>query len=133
MKTITATELNNCLASHKLWVETNGKQGQRANLVGANLSYSNLYGACLEGANLENANLYGANLVGANLSYSNLTGANLKWANLEGANLIGTILEKKVEKQPEASPCKVENTRQDLEKLAKEHGFKIVSLGLELL
>jgi len=107
MKTMTVTELKSILASHKLWVETKGKQGQRANLVGAalsgtylcdanlegaNLLYSNLEGANLTCANLEGANLVGANFCDANLKGANLEGANLVGANLEGANLEGAIL-----------------------------------------
>ena len=150
MKTITKTELKSILAEHKLWLESNGKQGTRADLTdadltganlpcadlwGANLRGANLRGANLRGANLTDANLWGANLVNADLTRANLRGADLRGAKLEGADLTGTILDKE-EKQPEVSPCKVENvagTRQALEKLAKEHGFKIVSLGLELL
>ena len=115
-----ASELKEILDQHKLWIETNGVQGQRANLRGANLTRANLYCANLRGANLEHANLYCANLQGA---------------DLQGADLTGTILEKnKAEKQPEVSSVKSEtSTRQAFEKLAKEHGFKIVSLGLELL
>ena len=113
---ITATELKSILASHKLWVETKGKQGQRANLENASLTY----------ANLEGANLEGANLVGANL-----TDANLEGANLVGANLIGTILEKKVENH--ASVKAENNIRLEFEALAKKHGMKIESLTLSLI
>ena len=117
MKTITATELQNILASHKLWLETNGKQGvfailRDADLRGANLTYANLGNANLGGADLTDADLTDADLTGANLSYANLRGANLGGsslmdANLEYANLTdadltdadltGTILEKKKE------------------------------------
>lgn len=89
MKTITATELQNILAEHKLWLETGVKQGARANLEGANLVGANLTGANLRGANLENAYLEYANLWDADL-----TGANLVGADLTGADLTGTILEK---------------------------------------
>ena len=47
------------------------------NLSGADLSYSNFYGA----------NLYNTNLEGADLSYSDLTKADLSRANMRGANL----------------------------------------------
>ena len=87
MKTITATELQNILASHKLWVETNGKQGTRASLEGADLR-----GVYLRGVNLYGADLNCANLYGADLRDADLTGA-----NLTGANLTGTILEKNKE------------------------------------
>jgi Pentapeptide repeats (8 copies) len=82
-----ASELKEILGQHKLWIETNGKQGERADLEGANLQ-----GADLEGANLESAILWGANLTDAYLGGANLTVANLKGAILCGANLTGAIL-----------------------------------------
>ena len=57
MKKITATELKSILTEHKLWLESNGKQGTRAILRGANLRGANLYGAKLWGASLWGANL----------------------------------------------------------------------------
>ena len=155
MKKITETELKSILDQHKSWVETRGKQGYFAYLAGADLTGANLYGAYLWDANLTGANLsgadlncadlHGANLRDADLEFADLHGANLRDANLTGADLTGanlvdadltnTILEKnKTEKQPDVSSVKSEtSTRQVFEKLAKEHGFKIVSLGLELL
>ena len=65
-----ASELNQILAQHQLWIETNGVQGERAHL---------------EGADLEGANLAGANLTRANLTRANLTRAYLGGANLTGA------------------------------------------------
>jgi uncharacterized protein YjbI with pentapeptide repeats len=64
----------------------------RANLIGADLSRADLIGANLIGADLSRANLIGANLIGANLSRANLIGANLSRANLSGANLSGANL-----------------------------------------
>ena len=108
MKTITVTELATILASHKLWSESLGEEGIRADLEGVNLESSNLEGvnledawlkganlkcANLEGANLENADLTDANLYYAELTDANLTGADLTGANLSRANLAGTILE----------------------------------------
>jgi hypothetical protein len=107
-----ASKLNQILEQHKLWIESAGKHGQRAdlfcaylsgaylsgaNLSGANLSRANLTGADLTGANLTGANLIGAYLndailKGANLSYANLNDANLTGANLNGANLNGANL-----------------------------------------
>ena len=149
MKTITAKELNNCLASHKLWVETKGKQGVCADLECAILRGANLVGANLKGANLCYANLRDANLTGANLSGANLRGADLKDADLKdadlkdadlkdadltGANLTGTILDKKAEKQPEVVSVNAESTiRSEIEAIAKKHGMKVASLTLELL
>ena len=93
-----ASELKEILDQHKLWVETNGMQGERANLRCANLRCANLGGANLGGANLSDADLTGASLRGASLRVANLTRANLTRANLtcailENANLQGANLE----------------------------------------
>ena len=56
------------LRLHRLWSETNGREGVRANLRGAYLAGANLAGANLAVANLAVANLAGANLTGANLA-----------------------------------------------------------------
>ncbi len=76
----------------------------KANLRGANLSYSiiqlgsmkeaNLMLANLEGAHMHGVNLQGANLMLANLQKVNLLDADLSGANLRGANLNGAILMK---------------------------------------
>ena len=87
-----ASKLKDILYQHRLWIVTNGVQGERAdlrfaNLYRANLNGANLYRADLEGANLEYANLKDANLKDANLKDANLKDANLKDANLKDANL----------------------------------------------
>ena len=84
---MTNEELTAILAAHIVWVETEGRNGMRADLEGANLE-----GANLRGANLGGANLGGANLVDAGLKDANLVGANLIDADLEGANLVGANL-----------------------------------------
>ena len=63
-------KLDKILDNHKLWLRTDGEQGERANLEGAHLERANLEWANLEGANLEGANLERANLEGANLDFS---------------------------------------------------------------
>ena len=50
---ISDDELNEILANHKLWIDSNSKYGNRANLSDANLHYANLRGANLRGANLD--------------------------------------------------------------------------------
>lgn len=71
-------KLQAILESHREWLV--GKDGERANLQGANL-----WGADLCEANLRGADLRGANLWGANLQGADLWGANLQGANLQGA------------------------------------------------
>ena len=92
-----ASKLKEILDQHRLWIVTNGVQGERADLKdadlrGASLYRANLGGANLRGANLTRANLRGANLTGAKLSRTNLTGANLEGANLYRAYLTGAYL-----------------------------------------
>jgi hypothetical protein len=70
-----ASELKEILDQHKLWIETNGVQGTRADLHSANLTGANLTGANLYCAEFRGANLEGANLRGAYLHRANLTGA----------------------------------------------------------
>jgi Family of unknown function (DUF5758)/Pentapeptide repeats (8 copies) len=87
MTTLTSDQLKTILAQHKLWRETNGAQGVRANLARANLAHADLAHANLADANLADAYLAGAYLAGANLAGAYLAGANLADANLAGADL----------------------------------------------
>ena len=94
---ISDDELNEILANHKLWIDSNGKYGNHANLRDANLCeavlhYADLRDANLNGANLHHANLCNANLNGANLHHANLCDAILHYADLHHANLSGADL-----------------------------------------
>src|SRR6266852_2869415 len=92
-------EVAEALDQHRLWVESNGREGIRGDFAGANLSDAdltavNLQGADLtkvnlRGADLSMANLRGANLVEADLRETNLLGAEFSGANMMGANLYG--------------------------------------------
>ena len=80
-------KLDKILDNHKLWLKTNGEQGERANLRSANLSSADLSSADLSSADLSYADLSYANLSYADLSYADLSYANLSSANLRYANL----------------------------------------------
>jgi len=80
-------ELAQILDEHKMWVESGGETGTKADLTGANLT-----GADLTGVNLQDAILTKANLTGADLSMANLRGTNLVHADLRNATLLGTEL-----------------------------------------
>lgn len=58
----TKEKLKIILEDHKLWIESGGTQGNRANLTGADLTDSYLQWAMLAGANLTKATLDGAKL-----------------------------------------------------------------------
>ena len=81
------SELDYHLQQHKLWLETDGNEGARANLQNADLMDADLRGANLHNADLMDADLRGANLRGANLYSVNLGHANLRYADLRGAHL----------------------------------------------
>src|SRR6202162_180628 len=80
-------ELAQILDEHKMWVESGGEVGVKADLTGANLA-----GADLTGVNLQDAILTKANLAGADLSMANLRGANLVHADWRETILWGTEL-----------------------------------------
>jgi len=86
---VTAEQLKQILEAHRKWGESVGKEGERANLQGADLRGANLQGANLRLANLQEANLWRAQLQEANLDRAKLFGANLGWANLRNADLRG--------------------------------------------
>jgi uncharacterized protein YjbI with pentapeptide repeats len=90
-------EFASILDQHRLWVESGGDEGTKADLSGANLENAdltgvNLQGAILQRANLRNADLSMANLRGASLMQADLCNANLLGAELRGANLMGATL-----------------------------------------
>lgn len=89
--------LQEILALHAKWLKSNGSEGERANLVGMDLSFAqlravNLKKATLQmtkfgGADLRNANFYGADLTGASFEGADLSVAMISYANLYGADL----------------------------------------------
>jgi uncharacterized protein YjbI with pentapeptide repeats len=91
-KIIAKEELDRILADHKQWQATTGKEGQRAQLTGADLTMAKLNGANLSGADLQKAILSGADLRGADLSRANLREADLNEADLSGAYLFDADL-----------------------------------------
>jgi len=70
-------KLQNILKDHELWIKSEGEEGKKANLSGANLRR-----AYLVGADLRRADLRRADLEKANLEKANLAGADLGWAYL---------------------------------------------------
>ena len=76
-------KLNKILDNHKLWLKTNGEQGERADLSYANLRYADLRSADLSYANLSSADLSYADLSYADLRYADLRSADLSSADLD--------------------------------------------------
>lgn len=72
LRELSQDELKQILTAHEKWVQSDGKDGERADL-----DYANLQNADLTYADLRKAYLEGANLQGANLGKTNLQGADL--------------------------------------------------------
>ena len=87
-------DIQKVLEQHKIWVDSNGKEGERADLSDATLINLDLSGVDLRGAQLRDINLSGADLRNTNLSDADLTDANLRGADLREANFNQTILPK---------------------------------------
>src|SRR5262249_40915753 len=91
-------ELATMLVQHRVWLESGGIAGERADLrnfalCGAALGEADLRNADLAGADLTGADLHAANLQGTRLADANLTHANLTdVSGLEVAQLTGTNL-----------------------------------------
>ena len=107
LRKVTQEELKEVLRLHELLLESEEKEGERANLsycdlTNANLSYCDLRYADLTNANLSycdlryadlrDANLYKTNLFKTNLTNTNLSNANLRGADLTKADLYKTNL-----------------------------------------
>jgi uncharacterized protein YjbI with pentapeptide repeats len=94
---ITLLDLAEVLDQHKIWVESGGESGTKADLGGVNLAHADLTGVNLQGAFLNKANFRGAdlslgNLRGASLVQADLRDTNLLGTELRGANLMGATL-----------------------------------------
>jgi uncharacterized protein YjbI with pentapeptide repeats len=94
---ITLLDLAEILDQHKIWVESGGESGAKADLCGVNLAHADLTGVNLQGAFLNKANFRGAdfslaNLRGASLVQADLRDTNLLGTELRGANLMGATL-----------------------------------------
>jgi uncharacterized protein YjbI with pentapeptide repeats len=86
MRKITAGKLSKILEEHERWCDTDGEEGEQADLYKADLS-----DAKLQEANLEDADLSRADLSRAGLIDACLRGADLSEADLSG--VIGLTVE----------------------------------------
>ena len=91
MRELTKDEIA-ILQRHAKWLQSDGEEGERAdlryaNLSNANLSYTNLYNANLSNADLSNSDLSNSDLRYADLRYADLSNARLCYADLSNAKL----------------------------------------------
>src|ERR1700724_1473096 len=96
-------EIEQMLAAHRLYLETEYHQGHRANFASADLSGRDFSGLNLRGIKMDRALLSRADFSGAHLQSVNLIGAilqeacfdraDLSRARLSGANLVSASLD----------------------------------------
>ena len=99
---ISQVELKQILKDHKKWLESDGKEGKKANfynadlknktLSGSEMKWANFYKARLQKANVIKSNLLQANFIEADMQKAELWDSNLKKADLRRANLQKTNL-----------------------------------------
>ncbi len=102
LKKLPEAQVQEMLSAHRKWVDSEGKEGARAELIKVNLQKWNLCNARLEkslltGTDIQQSVLIGAQLQESELAQANLFGvnfedANLRHANLRQANLKDTVL-----------------------------------------
>jgi len=104
VRVLSRDEIEQMLASHRLYLETEYHEGHRANFALADLSGRDFSGFNLRGVKMDRAVLRGTDFSGANLRGGNLIGAiaqqarfdraDLSRARLSGANLVSASLER---------------------------------------
>ena len=75
------------LKLHSEWVNSKGKDGEKASFRGTTHHEGNFTGKDLQGVDFTNADLQGASFKGANLDHTTFTNANLAGVNLDDATL----------------------------------------------
>lgn len=89
---ITKEQLAEALSQHRRWLQSQGAEGARANLSGADLRMLDLSGADLRNAKLRGTNFERVDLRGTDLSGSELQRARFDYASMEGTQLSGVDL-----------------------------------------
>src|SRR5262252_222167 len=103
VRVLSRDEIEQMLASHRLYLETEYHQGHRANFAPADLSGRDFSGLDLRGVKMDRAVLRGIDFTGTDLRGANLIGslaeqarfdrADLSRTRLSGANLVSTSFE----------------------------------------
>jgi len=115
VRMLSPDQIEQMLAEHQLYLETEYHQGHRANFASADLSQRDFSGrnlrgikmdrAVLKGTNFRRARLQSANLVGAILHGARFDEADLSGARLSGANLVSANLENACLAKADGSRC----------------------------
>ena len=87
IRVLSPDEIEQMLASHRLYLETEYHEGHRANFSSADLTGRDFSGLNLRGIKMDRALLKGADVTGANLQSANLIGSILQEARFDRADL----------------------------------------------
>ena len=87
VRKLSPEEIERQLAGHRLYLETEWRQGHRANFASADLTGRDFSGLNLRGIKMDRALLKGADCTRAGLQRANLIGALLEEARLDDADL----------------------------------------------
>src|SRR5437763_8424789 len=87
VRVLSTDEIEQILASHRLYVETEYHEGHRANFSSADLTGRDFSGLKLRGIKMDRAVLRGADFSGADLQSANLIGAMLQEVRFDRADL----------------------------------------------
>src|SRR5271163_2476154 len=86
VRVLSPDEVEQMLASHRLYLETEYHEGHRANFSSADLTGRDFSGLNLRGIKMDRAVLRGADFSGANLQSANLIGALRSSGSVSGAS-----------------------------------------------
>jgi len=87
LRVLLSDEIEQMLAEHRLYLETEYHQGHRANFSSADLTGRDFSGLNLRGIKMDRALLGGADFTGAHLQSANLIGAIALLARFDRADL----------------------------------------------
>src|SRR5215472_4898910 len=87
IRTLSPGEVEQRLAAHRLYLQTDRRQGRRANFSSTDLSGLDFSGLNLRRIKMDRALLRGADFTRARLEKANMIGANMLQARLDGADL----------------------------------------------
>src|SRR6266516_7723119 len=92
VRVLSPDQIEQLLAEHRLYLETEYHGGHRANFASADLTGRDFSGLNLRGIKMDRAVLRGADFTGAHLQSANLVGALAEEARFDKADLTGARL-----------------------------------------
>jgi hypothetical protein len=136
VRVLSPDQIEQMLAEHQLYLETEYHQGHRANFASADLTKRDFSGVNLRGIKMDRAVLRGADFTGAQLQGATLIGviseearfdrSDLSGARLSGANLVWASLEGGTRWRPRRRP----SGWSSISELCSAHRYSELAIGL---